>query len=47
MYERVADRGGGIELERREYVDRESWRLFCPGHPLGGRFQREGEIKSL
>ena len=28
MHERVADRGGGIALARRECVDRERWRFF-------------------
>ena len=28
MYEIVADRGGGIELARKECLDRERWRLF-------------------
>ena len=37
MHERVADREG-IELARKECLDRERWRLFCHGHPLGGRF---------
>ena len=40
MHERVADRGGGIELARRECVDREKWRLFCHGHYLGRHYQR-------
>ena len=35
MHERFADRGGGIELERRECLDKERWRLFCHrGQPL-------------
>ena len=29
MHDSVADRWGGIELARRECVDRERWRLFC------------------
>ncbi len=29
--------GGGLEQARRECLDREWWRLFCCGHPLGGR----------
>ena len=28
MHERVADRGGGIELARSECVDRKRWKLF-------------------
>ena len=38
MHETVADRGGGIELARRECVDRVRWRLFCCSHPLEGMF---------
>ena len=34
MHERVADRGGGIELARRDYLNRERRRFFCHGHPL-------------
>ncbi len=38
----VRERGGGslrnLEQARREYQDRERWKLFCHGHPLvGGR----------
>ena len=28
MHERVADRGGGLEQERRECVNRERWMFF-------------------
>ena len=35
IHERVADRVGGFELARGEYVDRERWRLFYCGHLLG------------
>ena len=41
MHINVADRRGGIELARRECVDRERWRLFCRGHLLGRRSWRE------
>ena len=34
MYERGADRKGGLEQARRECMDRARWRLFC-GNPLG------------
>ncbi len=37
----VALEGGGLEHARRESSDRERWRLFCCGHPFGGRSQRE------
>ncbi len=40
MYERGATRGGGLDQARREYLDRERWRLFCHGHTLGGCSQR-------
>ncbi len=29
-------RGNELEWARRECMDRERWRSFCPGHPLGG-----------
>ena len=45
MHERVADRGGEIELAKRECVDRERWRLFCHGYLLGGRSWREQGIR--
>ena len=35
MHERGADRGRGIELARRECVDRERWRVSCCGYSLG------------
>ena len=41
MHKRGADREGGFEQARRECLDKEKWRLFCPGHPLGGRLRRE------
>ena len=41
MHEIVADRSGGIELARKECVDRERWRLFYHGHPLAEHFYRE------
>ncbi len=28
-------RGVGAEQAKREYLDRERWRLFCCGHPQG------------
>ncbi len=38
MSERGATRGGGLDQAKREYLDRERWRLFCHGHPLGTTF---------
>ncbi len=39
--ERGTDGWGGLEQARRECLDRERWRLFYLGHPLGGaRHQR-------
>ena len=32
MHERVADKEGRIELEKRDCVDRKSWKLFCHGY---------------
>ena len=40
MHEQVAG-VGGIELAKRECMDKEWWRLFCHGHPLVGRSQKE------
>ena len=37
----VVDRGGGIELARRECVDKVRWKLFCCGYPLGRYSWRE------
>ena len=37
----------GIELARRECMDRERWRLFCHDYLLGRRSQREQNIKRL
>ncbi len=39
--------GGGLEHARRESLDRERWRLFCCGHPFGGRSQRERGVRAL
>ncbi len=39
--ERGATRGGKLDQARRECLDRESWRLFCCGHPLEGCAWRE------
>ncbi len=36
MCERGATRGGGLDQARRVYLNKERWRLFCHGHPLGG-----------
>ncbi len=33
-------RGNGLEWARRECMDREKWRSFCCGHPLGGLWER-------
>ena len=41
MHASVADKEEGIELARRECWNRESWRLFCRGHPLGKLFWRK------
>ncbi len=41
MCERGATRGERLDQVKKECLDRERWRLFCHGHPLGGCFQRE------
>ena len=47
MCERGATRGGGLQQARRECLDRERWMLFCCGHPLGGRSQRERGVSAI
>ncbi len=41
--------GGGVGLERArmECIDRERWRSFCHGHPLGGHSRRERGIRAI
>ncbi len=34
-------RGNGLVRARRECMDKERWRSFCRGHPLGGHSRRE------
>ena len=34
--ERGDSRGGGPDRAKKDCLDRERWRLFCRGHPLGG-----------
>ena len=46
MHENVADSGGVIVLARRECLDRERWKLFYHGHPLGGRFWMEQVVRN-
>ena len=41
LHEKGVRRRGGLERARRECVDRERWRFFCRGHPLGERYRRE------
>ncbi len=47
MCERGATRGGRLDQARRECLDRERWRLFCHGHPLGGCSWREQGIRAI
>ncbi len=47
MCERGATRRGGLDQARRECLDRERWRLFCRGHPLGGRSRRERGLRAI
>ena len=47
MCERGDSRGGGLERARRDCLDRERWRLFCRGHPLGGRSRRERGVREI
>ncbi len=47
LCERGATRRGGLDQVERECLDRERWRIFCCGHPLGGRSQRERGIRAI
>ncbi len=47
MSERGATRRGGLEQARRECLDKERWRLFCHGHPVGGRSRRERGVRAI
>ncbi len=47
MCERGATRGGRLDQARRECLDRERWRLFCRGHPLGGCTWRKRGIRVI
>ncbi len=39
LNERCTFRGGGLEQGKRNYLDREKWKVYCHGHPLGGAFR--------
>ncbi len=45
--ERGATRGGGLDQAKRECLDRERWRLFCRGHPLGECSRRERGVRAI
>ncbi len=45
MCERGATREGGLDQARRKCMDRERWKLFCCGQPLGGRCWREQGVR--
>ncbi len=47
MCERGATRGGGLDQARRGCLDRERLRLFCLGHPLGGRSRKELGVRAI
>ncbi len=40
-------RGNALDWARRECMDRERWRSFCHGHPLGGRSWRERGVRAI
>ncbi len=40
-------RGKRLEWARKELMDRERWRSICQGHPLGGRFRRERDVRAI
>ncbi len=42
--ERGERRMRGVEHARRECKDRNIWRLFCRGHPLGGVIRNRCKI---
>ncbi len=41
MNKRGVGRKKRLEQAKRECLDREKWRLFCHGYPLGGRSHSE------
>ncbi len=45
--ERGATRGRRLDQAEREWLGKERWRLFCCGHPLGGRSWREQGIRAI
>ncbi len=47
MCERSATRGGKLDQAKRECLDRQRWRLFCRGHPLGECSQRERCVRAI
>ncbi len=47
MCERSATRGGGLDQARRECLDRDRWKLFCRGVPLGERSRRERGVRAI
>ncbi len=47
LCERVATRGRRLDQAKRECLDRERWRLFCRGDPLGGRSRRERDVRAI
>ncbi len=40
-------RGNGLEQARKKCMNRERWRSFCHGHPLGGHSQRKPGMDKL
>ncbi len=40
-------RGNALDWARREHMDRERWRSFCRGHPLGGSSRRERGVRAI
>ncbi len=47
MCGRGATRGGGLDQARRECLDREKWKVFCCGHPLGVCSQRKKGARAI
>ena len=47
-YRERSGRGmNGLQGARRACLDRESWRSFCRGHPLGGSSRRERGVRAI
>ncbi len=47
MCERDTTRRGELDQAKKEHLDKERWRLFCCGHPLGEHSLREQGVRAI